>query len=61
MYAQLEHRDDREKFYYRSGDDQGFVDQYGVYMTRREAYIVAFTAGQVYSNDTRELYSEDLY
>ena len=41
--------------------DQGFVDQFGVYMTREEAYIVAKAAGQLkYHEDGWEevLYSE---
>lgn len=64
MQDQLEQRGDREKFYHRGDDDQGFVDQYGVYLTRREAFIVARSANQI--NDYEactgyELYSEGLY
>lgn len=29
------------------GDDQGFVDQWGVYMSREEAWEVAKAAGQI--------------
>ncbi len=46
--------------------DQGFVDQWGVFMTREEAMVVALENGQV--NATRDdcrvgsrLYSENLY
>lgn len=44
--------------------EQGFIDQFGVYMDRQEAYQVAMDAGQVkygpeHSKGT--LYSEDLY
>lgn len=44
--------------------DQGFIDQYGVWMDRQEAYKIAEAAGQVkfgpeHSRGT--LYSEDLY
>ncbi len=28
-------------------EDQGFVDQWGVYMTRQEAWVVAKEAGQI--------------
>jgi len=43
--------------------DQGFVDQYGDYMTREEAYKAAIISGQ-FIDDYRSnavLYSEDLY
>ena len=44
--------------------EQGFIDQFGVFMTREEAWVVAEAAGQIkfgrdYSKGT--LYSEDLY
>jgi len=49
-----------------SGDNQGFVDQWGEYFTREEALIIATHAGQInavrtkgYPYDT--LFSEDLY
>jgi hypothetical protein len=64
MHAQLARRDDRNRFQHLSGDDQGFVDQHGVYMTRREAYDVALQAGQIVNHDACEigrLYSEALY
>jgi hypothetical protein len=44
--------------------EQGFIDQFGVFMTREEAYEVAEAQGQVkYSIGyaTRTLYSEHLY
>lgn len=48
------------------GDDQGFLDQWGNYLTRKEALIVATHAGQI--NTRRQkggpadtLFSEDLY
>lgn len=68
MYNQLRFRTDAENFYHRTGLDQGFVDQYGVYMTRREAYQVAHAAKQIINyNACLEddlgyyLYSEGLY
>lgn len=64
MHSQLAVRSDAEDFMHRHGDDQGFVDQRGVYMTRREAWIVAEKAGQINSRITGQegiLYSENLY
>ena len=71
MYAQLVKRKDAEKFYHRFDADQGFVDQFGVYMTRTEAYKVAVASGQVevpedqryyeIHRSNNKLFSEDLY
>lgn len=44
--------------------DQGFVDQWGVFMSREEAHIVATEAGQILrrvGGDSEKLYSENLY
>lgn len=44
--------------------EQGFIDQFGVFMNREEAYKVADAAGQIkYGMDHSKgtLYSEDLY
>lgn len=69
MQEQIESRADGLDFYYRSGDNQGFVDKNGVYLTRREAYEVAKAAGQIVrpeacrvnSDGTKFLHSEGLY
>lgn len=68
MHAQIEARRDGEKFVYRHDEDQGFVDQYGVWMGREEAYQVAKAAGQLVhpelcgsALDGPKLYSEGLY
>lgn len=68
MHRQIDARHDGHKFLHRHDPDQGFVDQWGVYMTREEAYRVATEAGQVlYPHlcgeglDGRMLYSEGLY
>jgi len=68
MYQQIEARLDGRKFHHRGDDDQGFVDQHGVYMTREEAYQVAKKAGQIIHPDRcgmglegPKLYSEGLY
>lgn len=46
--------------------DQGFVDQFGVFMDRKEALSVAIAAGQINTrcpktNPADILFSEDLY
>jgi hypothetical protein len=48
--------------------EQGFVDQQNVFLTREEAWHVAYTAGQIIRNidgdmrgSHRELFSEHLY
>lgn len=68
MHKQLILREDADKFYYRVDNDQGFVDQFGVYMTRREAYHVAHAAKQIINYTAcieedfgYELCSEGLY
>jgi hypothetical protein len=52
---------------YHDFDDQGFIDQWGVYMGREEAWVVAKAANQIVyrcGGDDRNggtLYSENLY
>lgn len=46
--------------------EQGFIDQYGLFMNREEALLVATVANQINTRRTKtnpvsELYSEDLY
>lgn len=45
------------------GCDQGFIDQYGQWMNRQEAWMVAKAAGQIKQTTgaSGTLYSEDLY
>lgn len=59
---------DGDKFLHRHDEDQGFVDQHGVFMSREEAYCVARDAGQILYPDKcgqgldgMKLYSEGLY
>ncbi len=68
MHHQIAQRHDGHKFYHRLDADQGFVDQFGVFMGREEAYKVAVAAGQLrYPDhcgeglDGPRLYSEGLY
>lgn len=51
-----------------TGWKQGFIDQYGVFMTREEAWLVAEAAGQIkyrvggdMHNGVGKLFSENLY
>ena len=46
--------------------EQGFVDQFGTFMTRKEALAVAIEAGQINKNRPKTkpediLFSEDIY
>jgi hypothetical protein len=68
MHAQMHARGDGAKFAHRHDEDQGFVDQFGVYMSREEAYRVAFDNDQIIRPkacgeglDGSKLYSEGLY
>ena len=68
MHKQIESRFDGKKFIRRGDADQGFVDQYGCFMSREEAWLVAEKSGQLrYPESCGEgltgfkLYSEDLY
>lgn len=68
MRAQIEARHDGGKFKHRHDEDQGFVDQWGVFMSREEAYQVAQATGRIVfpeccgdGLDAPRLYSEGLY
>jgi hypothetical protein len=68
MHEQIRLRIDCNKFLRRLDDDQGFVDQHGVFMSREEAFNVASRAGQIVNVsacgeglDGMKLYSEGLY
>lgn len=68
MHAQIEARNDGNKFLNRRDKDQGFVDQYGTYLTREEAYQLAESNGQLLYPRAcgiglggPQLYSEGLY
>lgn len=68
MHRQIDARSDGARFKHRHDEDQGFVDQHGVYMSREEAWIVAKAADQVTNPeacrlglDGMKLYSEGLY
>lgn len=68
MHEQIAQRNDGAKFLHRLDEDQGFVDQRGVYLSRHEAWHVALAADQIRSPekcggdpDGWKLYSEGLY
>ena len=65
MHYQIRNRPDGKRFENRFGDDQGFVNTWGEYLTREEAYIVAKANEQIIrpegSHDGKTLYSECLY
>ena len=68
MHQQIAAREDGAKFTHRHDEDQGFVDQHGVFMTREEAHQVATRAGQIVRPEAcgeglngPKLYSEGLY
>lgn len=68
MHRQIEARVDGAKFHHRLDEDQGFVDQFGKFMTREEAWSIAAAAGQIPYPDAcgfglngPKLYSEGLY
>jgi len=68
MHRQILRRVDGKKFECLNDEDQGFVDQYGVFMDREEAFIVASLACQEIDTDSCgfgingvRLYSEGLY
>lgn len=45
-------------------EEQGFIDQFGTFMTREEAWVVAGDAGQIkyrVGGDQGRLFSENLY
>lgn len=68
MHSQLKYLKEDKLFDFEKAGraEQGFIDQYGVFMDRKEALAVATAAGQI--NVRREktpgkdlLFSEDLY
>lgn len=68
MSTQICMRVDGYLFQHRYGNDQGFVDQFGAYLTRSEAYLIAKAASQVRYPEAcgegphgPELYSLGLY
>ena len=68
MAEQMYRRVDGHNFELRLDEDQGFVDQHGVWMDREEAYRVAKASGQPLDESKcgrgingPRLYSEALY
>ena len=47
-----------------AGWEQGFIDQFGVFLTREEAFVIAEANGQIrqrVGGDNGRLFSENLY
>ena len=69
MHRQIEQRRDGHKFTHRMDEDQGFVDQFGNWLSRADAYALAKANGQLYRpascgmgiDGVHKLYSEGLY
>lgn len=50
--------------YLLDNHEQGFIDQYGNFLTRKEAYVIAEKNNQIVRDigyETDELYSEHIY
>lgn len=62
MISQANATEPKPKGYYTDAE-QGFIDQFGVFMTREDAWIVAEKQNQICMNPTipGTLFSEDLY
>lgn len=61
MRAAIKEMGDREEWF---DCEQGFIDQYGNFYTREEAYVVAKENGQIVrrcGGDNGKLFSENLY
>ena len=65
MLRQMKQRLDGAKWKHRGDDDQGFVDQWGQWLSRQEAHALASANGQLIYQDNgpndQKLYSEGLY
>ena len=66
MNRAIENFGDAGGYWMRPDEEQGFVDQWGNFLNREDALIVARTAGQILRvgagwNATKELFSENLY
>jgi len=64
MRVQIAHSQTPDLRYW-SQAEQGFIDQYGRFLTREEAFVIATEAGQFFRECGSEasglLYSENLY
>lgn len=64
MHAQIKTSTSIESWNKKSSVEQGFIDQWGIYMSRKEALEVAQAAGQILrrcGGDSKQLFSENLY
>lgn len=66
MAEVLDHLRDKVVSQQVTGDDQGFLDQWGTYFNRKDSLIIATHAGQINTRRPKggpenTLFSEDLY
>ncbi len=61
MHYAIRARADGRRFENRHDDDQGFVNTWGEYLTRKEAYKVAVHNNQIRDPAAGNGYSEHLY
>ena len=64
MHSQINASNSLEAWKQKSSVEQGFIDQWDVWMSREEALLVATAAGQIIrrcGGDKKQLFSENLY
>lgn len=64
MRKTIDSNDKYSKMKWWVGAEEGFVDQYGAFLSREEAFIVATDANQIIrrvGGDDKKLFSENLY
>ena len=63
MYIQIDRKDEEHRLKWRKAE-QGFIDQFGNFLTREEAYIIAERNNQIINSigyKGNKLFSEHLY
>ena len=63
MHKQIERKDESHRLKWRKAE-QGFIDQFGNFLTREEAFIIADINGQIINKigyKGNKLFSEHLY
>lgn len=65
MRALIKVLDQAGEVYSAANVEQGFIDQFGNFLTRKEAFVIATNQGQIREKsgnpNSKELFSEDLY
>lgn len=63
MRMQMLSMDEEERLEWKKSE-QGFIDQFGNFLTRQEAWVIANERGQIFrrcGGDEGKLFSENLY